>query len=234
MPYVDGESLRDRLTREKPLPIADAVRIASEVASALDYAHRHGVIHRDTTPENILLHGGTALVADFGIALAVLSARSERMTQTGLSLGTPHYMGPQQAMGEKQIDARSDVYSLGAALSNSAGPGTLIRWRPPTAPTRRSGPPTDARSATSRATQSGVWMQIATPALHFRAPRWSVRLFGDQQGGQQNTTPYDVSPDGMRFLVRPGNQESAPAGPSVNWQQLLGKSAATGSESSHN
>jgi serine/threonine-protein kinase len=114
MPYVQGESLRDRLTREKQLPIADAVRIATEVAAALDYAHRHGVIHRDIKPENILLHDGTALVADFGIALAVSQAGGARMTETGMSLGTPHYMSPEQAMGEREITARSDVYALGA------------------------------------------------------------------------------------------------------------------------
>ena len=113
MPYVEGESLRDRLTREKQLPIADAVRIATEVAGALDYAHRHGVIHRDIKPENILLHDGRALVADFGIALAASKAGGTRMTETGMSLGTPHYMSPEQAMGEREITARSDVYALG-------------------------------------------------------------------------------------------------------------------------
>ena len=115
MPYVEGESLRDRLSREKQLPIADAVRIAGEVASALDYAHRQGVIHRDIKPENILLHDGRALVADFGIALAATSAGS-RMTETGMSLGTPHYMSPEQAMGERQLDARTDVYAVGCVL----------------------------------------------------------------------------------------------------------------------
>src|ERR1700741_906495 len=114
MPFIEGESLRDRLSREKQLPIADAVRLATEVASALDYAHRHGVIHRDIKPENILLHDGAALVADFGIALAVSSAGGSRMTETGMSLGTPHYMSPEQAMGEREITARSDVYGLGA------------------------------------------------------------------------------------------------------------------------
>jgi serine/threonine-protein kinase len=116
MPYVEGESLRDRLTREKQLPVDDAVRIAREVAGALDYAHRHGVIHRDIKPENILLHDGQALVADFGIALAVSSAGGSRMTETGMSLGTPHYMSPEQAMGEREITARSDVYALGCVL----------------------------------------------------------------------------------------------------------------------
>ena len=113
MPYVEGESLRQRLTREKQLPVPEAVRIAGEVASALDYAHRHGVIHRDIKPENILLHEGSALVADFGIALAASKAGSSRMTETGMSLGTPHYMSPEQAMGEREITARSDVYALG-------------------------------------------------------------------------------------------------------------------------
>ena len=114
MPLVTGETLRARLEREKQLPISDAIRIAREVASALDYAHRQNVIHRDIKPENILLHDGSALVADFGIALAVQSAGGARMTQTGLSLGTPQYMSPEQAMGERTIDARSDIYALGA------------------------------------------------------------------------------------------------------------------------
>ena len=117
MPYVEGESLRDRLVREKQLPVDDAVRIAREVLSALDYAHRHGVVHRDIKPENILLHEGQALVADFGIALAVSSAGAgTRMTETGMSLGTPHYMSPEQAMGEKEITPKSDVYALGCVL----------------------------------------------------------------------------------------------------------------------
>ncbi|MEQ1693293.1 MAG: protein kinase, partial [Gemmatimonas sp.] len=114
MPLVTGETLRARLEREKQLPIDQAVLIAREVADALGYAHGLGVIHRDIKPENILLQGGHALVADFGIALAVQSAGGSRMTQTGLSLGTPQYMSPEQAMGEKSIDARSDIYALGA------------------------------------------------------------------------------------------------------------------------
>ena len=115
MPYVEGESLRDRLNRERQLAVGDAVRIACEVGSALDYAHRHGVIHRDIKPENVLLHDGRALVADFGIALAASKAGgATRMTETGMSLGTPHYMSPEQAMGERDITARSDVYALGA------------------------------------------------------------------------------------------------------------------------
>jgi len=114
MPFVDGETLRTRLERERQLPVADAVRLATEVADALSYAHGRGVVHRDIKPENVLLQGGHALVADFGIALAVQQAGGQRMTQTGLSLGTPQYMSPEQAMGEKAIDARTDIYALGA------------------------------------------------------------------------------------------------------------------------
>ena len=114
MPFVAGETLRARLDREKQLPIDEAIRLAIAIAGALDYAHRHGVIHRDLKPENILLHDGQPVVADFGIALAVSNAGGARVTQTGLSLGTPHYMSPEQAAGDRAIDARSDIYSLAA------------------------------------------------------------------------------------------------------------------------
>ena len=116
MPFVEGESLRDRMNRDRQLPVSEAVRLVTEVASALDYAHRHGVIHRDIKPENILLHDGRALVADFGIALAASRAGGTRMTETGMSLGTPQYMSPEQAMGEQEITPRSDVYALGVVL----------------------------------------------------------------------------------------------------------------------
>ena len=114
MPYISGETLRARLERERQLPVADAIRIAKEAADALGAAHGLGIIHRDIKPENILLQGGHALVADFGIALAVQQAGGQRMTQTGLSLGTPQYMSPEQALGEKTVDSRADVYALGA------------------------------------------------------------------------------------------------------------------------
>src|ERR1041385_1493928 len=114
MPYVEGESLRTLLDRKKQLPIDDALHIAAAVASALDYAHQHGVVHRDLKPENVLLQHGQPFVADFGIALAVTNAGGNRITQTGLSLGTPQYMSPEQATGDRIIDGRSDIYSLAA------------------------------------------------------------------------------------------------------------------------
>ena len=125
MPFVDGESLRDRLAREKQLPVEDAVQIAREAADGLEYAHRQGVIHRDVKPENILLADGHALVADFGIAKAAADGRTEgrtngrvdvRLTETGTTLGTPAYMSPEQAAGEDALDGRSDQYSLACVL----------------------------------------------------------------------------------------------------------------------
>ncbi|HLB82808.1 MAG TPA: serine/threonine-protein kinase, partial [Gemmatimonadales bacterium] len=117
MPYVEGESLRDRLTREKQLPQDDALRIATEVAGALAYAHSRGVVHRDIKPENIMLSGGAAVVADFGIARAVSAAgQSRHLTETGTIIGTPAYMSPEQATGATEIDGRSDQYSLACVL----------------------------------------------------------------------------------------------------------------------
>ncbi len=126
MPFVEGETLRDRMTREKQLPVADALRITTEVASALDYAHRHGVVHRDIKPENILLHDGQALVADFGIALAASKASGARMTETGMSLGTPHYMSPEQAMGEREITARLGRLCPGRGAVRDADRGPAV------------------------------------------------------------------------------------------------------------
>jgi serine/threonine-protein kinase len=116
MPYVEGESLRDRLAREKQLPIDDALTIAGEISDALSYAHSRGVIHRDIKPENIMLEGGHAMVADFGIARAVSAAGTESITQTGTAVGTPSYMSPEQAAGSSDLDGRSDLYSLGCVV----------------------------------------------------------------------------------------------------------------------
>jgi serine/threonine-protein kinase len=116
MPYVEGESLRDRLSREKQLPLTDALQIAREVADALAYAHARGVIHRDIKPENILFQAGHAAVSDFGIARAVGEAGGDRLTETGLAVGTPTYMSPEQGSGNQDLDARTDIYSLGCVL----------------------------------------------------------------------------------------------------------------------
>ena len=116
MPYIDGESLRQRLNREKQLPLDEALEIARHVASALGYAHSTGVVHRDIKPENVMLHQGEAVVTDFGIAKAVTSAAGQNLTQTGSTVGTPAYMSPEQASGDADVDGRSDVYSLGCVL----------------------------------------------------------------------------------------------------------------------
>ncbi|HET6798153.1 MAG TPA: serine/threonine-protein kinase, partial [Gemmatimonadales bacterium] len=116
MPFVEGESLRQWLEREKQLPLDQALVIAKQVADALDYAHRHGVVHRDIKPENILLSEGHALVADFGIAKALETAGGERLTETGMALGTPYYMSPEQATASRSLDGRSDIYALGCVI----------------------------------------------------------------------------------------------------------------------
>jgi eukaryotic-like serine/threonine-protein kinase len=185
MPYVTGESLRARLQRERQLPVEDALRIAREVASALDYAHRQGVVHRDIKPENILLQDGAALVADFGIALAVVEAGGHRMTQTGMSLGTPAYMSPEQAMGERDIGPRSDVYALGAMAyemlageppftgpSSQAIVAKVLTEQPPALRPKR---PT---------VSAGVEAAILTALQKLPADRWgSAKEFGDALGG---------------------------------------------------
>ena len=185
MPFVEGESLRDRLVREKQLPITDAVRLATEVASALDYAHRHGVVHRDIKPENILLHDGTALVADFGIALAVTQAGGTRMTETGMSLGTPHYMSPEQAMGQREITARSDVYALGCVTYE------MLLGEPPfTGPTAQAivakvmteepRAPTNHRKTVPPHVEAAVLTALAKlPADRFESAASFARALGD-------------------------------------------------------
>jgi serine/threonine-protein kinase len=185
MPFVAGESLRARLARERQLPVEDAIRLSREVASALDYAHRQGVVHRDIKPENILLQDGAALVADFGIALAVHQAGGSRMTQTGLSLGTPAYMSPEQAMGEREIGARSDVYALGALTyemlageppftgpSPQAIVAKVLTEQPPALRPKRPTVPPAAEGA------------ILTALQKLPADRWgSAKEFSDALGG---------------------------------------------------
>ena len=116
MPYLEGETLRDRIDREKQLPVDEAVRVATAVANALDHAHRNKVIHRDIKPANILLQDGEPVVADFGISLALGVAGGTRLTETGLSVGTPFYMSPEQATGDQAVGASTDTYALGTVL----------------------------------------------------------------------------------------------------------------------
>jgi rhodanese-related sulfurtransferase/tRNA A-37 threonylcarbamoyl transferase component Bud32 len=172
MPFVEGDTLRSRLDRERQLAVEDAVRIVAEVAAALDYAHRCGVVHRDVKPENILLQDGHALVADFGIALAVSRAGGDRLTGTGLSLGTPFYMSPEQAVGDRAIDARSDVYSLGCVLYE-----TLAGEPPFTGPTPQA---VVARILTEQPRELRAVRPNVSPALQQVVMRALARLPADR------------------------------------------------------
>src|SRR2546428_12104371 len=176
MPFVSGESLRHRLTREGKLPVADAVRILHEMADALAYAHAEGVIHRDVKPENILLQGGHAVLTDFGVARALVESRSGgRLTDTGLALGTPGYMSPEQAAGERHVDARADVYALAGGgyemlagvppFAGAAGQAPLAAHLPatpePPADPRAAGPPA-AVKASARGPGEGTHAPVRT------------------------------------------------------------------------
>ncbi|PYP40019.1 MAG: hypothetical protein DMD43_09480, partial [Gemmatimonadetes bacterium] len=186
MPFVEGESLRDRLVRETQLPVEEAVRIVREAALALDYAHRHGVVHRDIKPENILLSDGQALVADFGIARAVGAEGS--LTRTGTTVGTPAYMSPEQASGERTIDGRSDIYALGCVLYE------LLAGEPPfTGPTAQSiiaraltetpRPLSGVREAVTPSLQAAVTKALArTPADRFSTAAEFAKALGSTSG----------------------------------------------------
>jgi len=208
MPYVEGESLRDRLKREKQLPVEDALRITEQVASALDFAHRHDVIHRDIKPENILLHEGVAMVADFGIALAVKAAGGERLTETGLSIGTPEYMSPEQVAGERTIDARSDLYSLACVLyemlagqppfTGATGQAVLARHVTDAVPpitTVRSSVPPGAVSAIDRALAKAPADRFDT-AKDFAEALWAEAAVSEAEVKSIVVLPFDnLSPD---------------------------------------
>src|SRR5205807_8878103 len=177
MPYVDGETLRTRLTREGALPVGEIVRLMRELADALAYAHAHGVIHRDIKPENILISAGHAVVADFGIARAIQAAGAPTVTQTGILLGTPAYMSPEQAAGDSELDGRSDIYSLGCVLyemwagappftASTAQAVIAMRFthRPPEVSSRRDGVPVWGSRAVARALARDPVERYATAA----------------------------------------------------------------------
>ena len=215
MPYVAGESLRARLARERQLPVDDAIRLAREVASALDYAHRQGVVHRDIKPENTLLQDGAALVADFGIALAVQQAGGNRMTQTGMSLGTPAYMSPEQAMGERDIGARSDVYALGAMTYEMlageppfTGPNSqaivakVLTEQPTALRAKRPTVPPAAEAA------------ILTALQKLPADRWgTAKEFSDALGG----TGYQHAPSAATVPLKVPAPARRPPRPAALW-----------------
>jgi eukaryotic-like serine/threonine-protein kinase len=210
MPFVEGESLRDRLSREKQLPINEAVRLATEIAGALGYAHRHGVIHRDIKPENILLHDGSALVADFGIALAVSSAGGTRMTETGMSLGTPHYMSPEQAMGEREITGRSDIYALGCLtyemlVGDPPFTGSTAQAIVAKAMTEKPVPPSRMRDTVPPAVEDAVLTALAKlPADRFStAQDFSAALNGSA------TSPRRQAAAGAHRLAEPPSRRVA-------------------------
>src|SRR3989442_5112570 len=129
MPFVEGQTLRGRLEREKQLPLEDALAITRDIAEALSYAHSHSVVHRDIKPENILFQVGHAVVSDFGIARAITAAAGARLTETGIAIGTPGYMSPEQASGREPVDGRSDLYSLGGVLYEMLAGGAPV-YRP--------------------------------------------------------------------------------------------------------
>ena len=203
MPVVEGESLRDRLARDKQLPVADALRLAAEVADALAYAHTRGVIHRDIKPENIMLEGGHAVVADFGIARAVNAAGGERITQTGMSVGTPMYMSPEQASGSDDLDGRSDQYSLAcvayemlAGQPPFTGPNAaaitrqhLIADAPPVTNLRSAVPPT-AMAALTRALAKAPVDRYASVA------EFGAAMAGAQTSGEAAATPAGTTGSG--------------------------------------
>ena len=207
MPVVEGESLRDRLARDKQLPVADALRLAAEVADALAYAHTRGVIHRDIKPENLMLEGGHAVVADFGIARAVSAAGGERITQTGMSVGTPMYMSPEQASGSDELDGRSDQYSLAcvayemlAGQPPFTGPNAAAITRqhmiaePAPITNLRAGVPAAAVSALTRALAKAPVDRYASVA------EFGAAMAGALTSGEAAATPASATGSGRPAL----------------------------------
>ncbi|HEU5261487.1 MAG TPA: protein kinase [Gemmatimonadales bacterium] len=205
-PYIRGESLRDRLRREKQLGIDEALAISRQIAGALEYAHHHGVIHRDIKPENILLHEGEAMLSDFGIALALKQASGNRLTETGQSVGTPQYMSPEQATGERQLDARSDVYSLGTVLYE------MLAGHPPhAAPTAQA---IVAKLLTERPPRLRMLRDTVPPSVDAAVARALER------------TPADRFHSAAEFSASLQRPAPAPAAPSRRRELALGTALA--------
>jgi eukaryotic-like serine/threonine-protein kinase len=209
MPVVDGESLRQRIKREGPLPLDEAVRIGRTVAEALDFAHGQGVVHRDIKPENILLFGDEPMVADFGIALALDAADQERLTQTGFSLGTPAYMSPEQALGDARLDRRTDIYSLGCVVYE------MLAGEPPyTGPTpqaivakRLTGPPAPLRAVRDvpEALEQVILRALArNPADRFATGRDFARALAGAAGSPHVSTASRLETRPLRIRSRRG------------------------------
>jgi TolB-like protein/tetratricopeptide (TPR) repeat protein len=201
MPYVEGESLRRRLERERQLPVNDALQIAREVAEGLDYAHRHGIVHRDVKPENILLCEGHALVADFGISRAVSGDVGETLTETGISVGTPAYMSPEQATGQT-VDARTDVYALGAVLYE------MLAGEPPF-----TGPTTQAVIA-KRFHTDPVPLSVLRPAVPARVERVVTRALA-----RVPTDRFASTAELARALEEPSSADATTAIPAGERQR---------------
>ena len=201
MPHVEGETLRDRMNREKQLSIDNALKITEQVAGALEFAHRREVVHRDIKPENILFHEGTAMVADFGIALAVKTAGGERLTETGLSLGTPAYMSPEQVAGERELDGRSDIYSLACVLYEMlAGDPPFVATNPQAVLAKHvtdpAPPITTMRSSVPQPVAAAITMALGkAPADRYdSANAFSEALFADSGEDETETKSIVVIP----------------------------------------
>ena len=211
MPLVEGESLRDRLDREKQLSIDDALGIAREVADALGYAHERGVIHRDIKPENILLERGHAAVADFGIARALDTAGGDKLTQTGMAIGTPSYMSPEQSSGDAELDGRSDLYSLGCVLYE------MLAGEPPyTGPSAQA---IIAKRLTEPVPRVSTLRETVTPALEHALGRVLAKAPADRfRTAEEFVRAFTESPGAGRTRAR------WPALP-ARWRRVAGRAS---------
>src|ERR1051325_11039468 len=200
MPFVQGESLRDRLTRQGRLPLDEALQIARHVAQALGYAHTQGVVHRDIKPENVMLYEGEAMVTDFGIAKAVSAAGSDNITQTGSTVGTPAYMSPEQASGESDLDGRSDLYSLGCMVYE------MLAGAPPFAGSN------PQSVIMKRFSEKPASLRAAVPGLPEPVERAVMRALERRPGGRVAPTPGVGDAAAVPGLTTPPGSAPPPGG----------------------